>query len=99
MTYGLYSRATIRTIGLAHVLPSQLMKILNDVNELVQQCLIEQSGLFEDLAMYVYAKPIGTLPGETIEIGVNERLPYFDAVWTVAGIAPQYLSFQLDDLL
>lgn len=65
----------------------------------MQQSFIEESGLLEDFGMYVYAKPMPTLPSETIEIGVNERLPYFDAVWTVTGVTPQYLSFHLDDLL
>lgn len=76
------------------------MKILDAVDELVNQCLVEQSGLFEDIGMYLYRIPLSTFPGQSVIIGVNEGTEYFDAVWTVGCVTPEYLSaFQISDLL
>lgn len=99
MAYGAYSLTAFGVSGLAHAFPLEPMKILDDVNEFVNQSLVEQSGLFEDLAVYLYRIPLLSIPCEPVVLGINERLPYFDAVWSVAGIGPQYLSFQLDDLI
>lgn len=99
MAYGAYSLTAFGVSGLAHAFPLEPMKILDDVTELMQEGFIQEGGLLEDFTIYFNPVTPFTFPCEPVVLGINERLPYFDAVWSVAGIGPQYLSFQLDDLI
>lgn len=75
------------------------MKILDDVHHLMQQSFIEECGHLEDLTMYFYPETAFTIPGQPVVPWIHEGLEYFDAVWSISSVSPQYLAVTFMDLL
>lgn len=79
--------------------PIEPMDVLDYVDELMQECFVQQGGLLEDLSINLYDVALPAIPCEAVVLGIYGRPQYFDTVRAIRGITPDLLSFQFEDLL